>query len=183
MTDTNNYKPIFDRVEATLTRLWAETGSKEEAQHSMDAAQRAETRHFSDADYFRIMVHVAFYSGFKAVTVDAKLARIDAHFPDYESVAAYGPQEVTTIMADSGMIRHRRKIQACIDNASEFKLIVKEHGTFQAYVESFFPKASFEGVIELRIVKKGSEEALQLFEQDHVVPFPHRHWHACFKTR
>jgi DNA-3-methyladenine glycosylase I len=48
------------------------------------------------------------------------------------------------------MIRHKGKIQASVDNAQAFKAVVDQYGSFQKYVDSFSPKASFENLMRLR---------------------------------
>lgn len=41
------------------------------------------------------------------------------------------------MLRDPNMIRHRRKIEACIANAREFDALLKQHGSFSKYLESF----------------------------------------------
>ncbi len=48
------------------------------------------------------------------------------------------------------MIRNKRKVEACIKNAVAFKSIVSEHGSFQTYIDSFSPTASFENLMLLK---------------------------------
>ena len=47
-------------------------------------------------------------------------------------------------------IRNRRKVEACVRNAQVFKNIVSEYGSFQAYIDSFAPAASFENLMLLK---------------------------------
>jgi hypothetical protein len=54
------------------------------------------------------------------------------------------------MMTDKGMIRNERKIQGCIDNAREFRDIVREKGSFQQYIDSQEPRASFDNLMKLR---------------------------------
>jgi len=48
------------------------------------------------------------------------------------------------------MIRNRRKIKACIENAKAFQTIIQKHDSFQNYIESFNPRESFENLIILK---------------------------------
>src|ERR1700737_565287 len=49
---------------------------------------------------------------------------------DPAMVARYGPRKVKTLLADSGIIRNRLKIEAAIQNADAFRVVQKEFGTF-----------------------------------------------------
>jgi DNA-3-methyladenine glycosylase I len=56
---------------------------------------------------------------------------------DPEAVARFGPPDVERLLADAGIIRNRKKIEAAIGNARVFLSIVEEHGSFDAYVWPF----------------------------------------------
>lgn len=58
---------------------------------------------------------------------------------DAEKVAAFTPVDEERLMADTGIIRNRLKINATIKNASLFLAIQKEYGSFYRYIRSFFP--------------------------------------------
>jgi DNA-3-methyladenine glycosylase I len=61
----------------------------------------------------------AFQSGLSWLTILRKREGFRAAFDgfDLEKVAAYGPPEVERLMADAGIVRNRRKIDATIANA------------------------------------------------------------------
>lgn len=82
--------------------------------------------------------------------VAAKLDLIRQYFSNYETVAGYDKSKADAILSDTEMIRNRRKVQACIESAKVFKSIVSEHGSFQAYIDSFSPTASFENLMLLK---------------------------------
>src|SRR5271154_4098442 len=42
---------------------------------------------------------------------------------DIDTVAAYGPEDVARLLADSGIIRNRLKVEAAIDNAKRLQKI------------------------------------------------------------
>ena len=58
------------------------------------------------------------------------------HF-DVHKVAAYDQQKVEALMADSGIIRNRLKIEASVNNARRFLEIVDEFGSFDHYIWQF----------------------------------------------
>ncbi len=58
------------------------------------------------------------------------------HF-DVRTVAAYGPNKIAELLADPGIIRNRRKIEAAVQNAQAFLQVQQESGSFDAYVWQF----------------------------------------------
>jgi DNA-3-methyladenine glycosylase I len=150
MSETTDYQTIFNGVESTLIRIACERGRDEELRRTLDESKTVANKNFTDADYFRTLVLVAFYAGFKAETVTGSLRVIEKYFGDYETVTGYGPDAFAQMMADSKMIKNRRKIAACIKNAQTFKSLVNSCGSFQKYVDSFNPKTSFDNLMDLR---------------------------------
>ena len=63
------------------------------------------------------------------------LARRDAFRRAFEgwnidAVAAMGPERVESMLQDPSIIRNRRKIEACIENARIIQGLQREHGSF-----------------------------------------------------
>ena len=58
------------------------------------------------------------------------------HF-DIDAVAAYGESDIERIMQTEGMLKHRPKIEAIINNAAAFKRIQSEFGSFCNYIWGF----------------------------------------------
>lgn len=56
---------------------------------------------------------------------------------DPNKVARFGPARVERLLADSGIIRNRRKIEAAIQNARAFLAVVDEFGSFDRYIWRF----------------------------------------------
>ncbi|MCF2621180.1 DNA-3-methyladenine glycosylase I [Collinsella tanakaei] len=56
---------------------------------------------------------------------------------DFDTVAAFGSEDVERILATPGMIRSRRKIEAIINNACCFQRVRAEFGSFDAYLWGF----------------------------------------------
>lgn len=53
------------------------------------------------------------------------------------AVADYDDAKIEDLLANQGIVRNRRKIQAAIDNARAFLKIQKEFGSFDAYIWRF----------------------------------------------
>jgi DNA-3-methyladenine glycosylase I len=69
-------------------------------------------------------------------------------FDDFniDKVARYTDKKKEKLMQDAGIIRNRLKIEATIDNAKRIKVIQKEHGSFQNWLDAQHPKTKEEWV-------------------------------------
>jgi len=56
---------------------------------------------------------------------------------DAEKIAQYMENEVERLMNDSGIVRHRLKINGTISNAQKFLEIQEKHGSFDGYIWKF----------------------------------------------
>jgi len=56
---------------------------------------------------------------------------------DPEKIARFTPARVEKLLADPGIIRNRRKIEAAIKNARAFLDVVEEAGSFDSYIWGF----------------------------------------------
>jgi len=52
-------------------------------------------------------------------------------------VANYAPEKIEALMANAGIVRNRRKIEAAVGNARAFLQVQAEYGTFDAYLWKF----------------------------------------------
>ncbi|MER2492821.1 DNA-3-methyladenine glycosylase I [Catenovulum sediminis] len=94
-----------------------------------------------DIRLFEKITLESFQSGLSWRTILAKRENFRAVFAgfDYNKVAAFGENDIMRLLADSGIVRHRKKIEAAINNAQQAKLIVKEYGSLAAYFWRFEP--------------------------------------------
>lgn len=144
------YKQVFEKAEQTLLAYGSQRVPLNELRDRLDEFKTFENRKLSDADFFSMLVGIVFYSGFKAATVTARMPVIRGHFPDHHTVASYTELDIAGILRDPGMIRNRRKIEGCVNNAKSFVTIIKKHGSFQQYINSFKPKESGEKLMRLK---------------------------------
>ena len=56
---------------------------------------------------------------------------------DAEKIAAYGPDRITALLANEGIIRNRAKVEATIANARAFLRLRDEPGGFSGFLWSF----------------------------------------------
>jgi DNA-3-methyladenine glycosylase I len=150
MNEQIDYQTIFSNIESSLLRMAEHNGSGKMLRQDLEWSKAVATTTLSDANYFQILIHIIFYAGFRGETVTNKLPVIDHWFPDYATVARYGTDELSKMLADEGMIKHQGKISACIENARTFETIVQRHQSFQLYVDSFNPRRSWGDLVRLR---------------------------------
>ncbi len=84
-----------------------------------------------------------FQSGLSWLTILRKrdsFRRAFARF-DIAQIARYTKRDVTRLLRDASIIRHRGKIESTINNARRALELVDEHGSFAAYAWSFVPPA------------------------------------------
>jgi DNA-3-methyladenine glycosylase I len=89
--------------------------------------------------HFEMLVLEGFQAGLSWLTILRKRENFRAAFDQFDpkKVAAYGPKKIETLMADAGIVRNRRKIEAAVKNARAFLAIQKEFGSFDRYLWSF----------------------------------------------
>ena len=83
-----------------------------------------------------------FQSGLSWRTILTKRENFRAAFAgfDIDRVAAFGEADVERLLQDAGIVRHRGKIEAVINNAARAQALVREAGSLAAYVWSFEPQ-------------------------------------------
>lgn len=139
---------IFQRVYRTL--YTHSDYSEKEFEEKFRPFKDYENRIMSDDDYYRLLVDIIFYSGFRAATVDKYLERIHMHFPNYQVVSRYSLAEIEKIKIDPNMIKNRLKIDACVQNAKKVIEIADKYGSIKAYIESFNPNSSDDALFNLK---------------------------------
>lgn len=93
----------------------------------------------TDAAYLEEMSKAVFRSGFSWQVVEDKWPNFKSAFDDFdvEKVAAYDERDVDRLLADEGIVRNGRKIEATINNARALEQVTEEYGSFQGYLRSF----------------------------------------------
>jgi len=82
-----------------------------------------------------------FQSGLSWLTILRKREAFRAAFAGFRPaiVAAFGPADVDRLLADPGIVRNRRKIEAAIANAGRALDLVEHEGSLAAFLWSFRP--------------------------------------------
>ena len=82
-----------------------------------------------------------FQSGLSWLTILRKRENFRAAFAGFEleKVARFNDKDVQRLMADAGIVRHRGKIEATINNAARALEIIEETGSLSKHFWSFAP--------------------------------------------
>ena len=85
-----------------------------------------------------------FQSGLSWLTILRKRDNFRHAFDGFDprKVAGFDDADVERLMADAGIVRHRGKIAATINNARRYLDLVDESGSLAAYLWSFEPDPS-----------------------------------------
>ncbi len=96
----------------------------------------------NDFRLFEKLCLEGFQSGLSWRTILSKRENFRKAFHnfDFNKVAKFTKKDVNRLLKDEGIIRHRGKIEAAINNAKMAQLIVKEHKSLAKYIWSFEPK-------------------------------------------
>jgi DNA-3-methyladenine glycosylase I len=92
----------------------------------------------TDSGYFAVLAQATFQAGFSWEVVRNKWPSFVKAFDgfDIDKVARYGPDDIDRLLADKGIVRNGRKIEAVIHNASVMRRLINEHGSFHAYLRT-----------------------------------------------
>lgn len=88
---------------------------------------------------FEFLVLEGAQAGLSWLTILRKRENYRLAFDGFDPVkiAAYDQHKMQELLADAGIVRNRRKIEATIQNAKAFLAIQREFGSFDAYVWRF----------------------------------------------
>lgn len=60
---------------------------------------------------------------------------------DVDRVAAFNEGDVQRLLADPGIVRNRRKVEAAIENARRLQALRHSHGSFAAWLDAHHPRS------------------------------------------
>ena len=94
-----------------------------------------------DRRLFEKLCLEGFQSGLSWLTILRKRDAFRRAFASFDPavVARFGARDVTRLLGDAGIIRHRGKIESTINNAARALEIIAERGSLATYVWSFVP--------------------------------------------
>ena len=110
-----------------------------------------------DQRLFEKLALEGFQSGLSWRTILAKRENFRAAFHefDFDRVARFGARDVKRLLADAGIVRHRGKIEAVINNAQRARELVKKEGSLAAFIWRYEPDAT--GLAKAQTVSTSAE--------------------------
>jgi DNA-3-methyladenine glycosylase I len=95
-----------------------------------------------DVQLFEKLSLEGFQSGLSWLTILRKREGFRSAFRrfDFEQIARFGERDITRLLADPGIVCHRGKIEAVINNARRAIELVEAEGSLAAYVWQFQPE-------------------------------------------
>ena len=101
---------------------------------------------FPVGDDFRLFEKLSlegFQSGLSWRTILAKRENFRAAFHDFDfnRIARFTERDVTRLLKDEGIVRHRGKIEAVIHNARQARELAERQGSLAAFIWGFEPAA------------------------------------------
>jgi DNA-3-methyladenine glycosylase I len=117
--------------------FWADSAAEYRAYHDTEWG-------FPVADDVRLFEKLSlegFQAGLSWLTILRKRESFRAAFAGFEfrEVAGFGERDIARLLDDAGIVRHRGKIEAVINNASRALELVAAEGSIAHYVWQFEP--------------------------------------------
>ena len=92
-----------------------------------------------DRAYYEMMTWFVFGAGLNWRVLRSKWPNFHKAFKSFNptAVARFNDDDIDRLLADTGIIRHGRKITSAIENAREMKTIAKEHGGMTPWIRGY----------------------------------------------
>lgn len=113
----------------------------------------------SDVRLFEKLALEGFQAGLSWLTILRKREHFRSAFAgfDPERVARFGARDVTRLLADAGIVRHRGKIEATISNARAYLELREAEGSLASFVWRYAPPTSVRVRRKADVVSESAE--------------------------
>ncbi|MDN4076117.1 DNA-3-methyladenine glycosylase I [Fictibacillus terranigra] len=120
-------------MEETIRCKWSRDSELLTAYHDEEWGQPAK----EDTKLFECLTLEMFQAGLSWRTILHKRENFRKAFCQFhiEEVMAFTEEDIERLLQNEGIVRHRRKIEATIDNAQRCNALIKEHGSLLAFFE------------------------------------------------
>lgn len=94
---------------------------------------------YDDKILFEFLLLESFQAGLSWLTILKRRENFKKAFDnfDYKKIAKYTQKKIEKLYQDEGIIRHKLKINAAVNNANAFMKIQEEFGSFSDYIWRF----------------------------------------------
>ncbi|MGY3766736.1 DNA-3-methyladenine glycosylase I [Vagococcus vulneris] len=114
---------------------WAENNLSEQHYHDTEWGRPVH----DDTILFEYLILESMQAGLSWSTILKKretLTKAYSHW-DYQKISDYNEQDVTRLLNNPGVIRHKLKIKSAITNAQAFMIVQREFSSFDSYLWGF----------------------------------------------
>ena len=110
-----------------------------------------------DEQLFEKLSLEGFQSGLSWRTILMKRDNFRAAFKEFDldKVSRFAARDVKRLLGDAGIVRHRGKIEAVINNAKRARELIATEGSLAAYVWKFAPSKEGSVVLSRDLKKRG----------------------------
>jgi DNA-3-methyladenine glycosylase I len=123
---------------------WADSAREYRAYHDTEWGFPVD----DDVRLFEKLSLEGFQAGLSWLTILRKREAFRRAFAgfDFQRIARFGERDVTRLLSDAGIVRHRGKIEAVINNARRAVELVEAEGSLARYTWRFEPDARGDGL-------------------------------------
>lgn len=128
---------LFSDADDKPKCFWCAGHDDYEAYHDDEWGQPVD----NDIRLFEKLCLEGFQAGLSWLTILRKRENFRKAFKgfDFKKVARFGEKDVERLLQDAGIVRHRGKIEATINNAKRALEMVKEEGSIAAFIWRYEP--------------------------------------------
>ena len=121
-----------------------------------------------DVRLFEKLSLEGFQAGLSWLTILRKREAFRAAFAgfDFNTVAGFGDDDVVRLLGDVGIVRHRGKIEAVINNAQRAVELVAAEGSLAHYIWSYVPERRTAGLDRAALAELAHTEDSQALAKD-----------------
>ncbi|MCM3733992.1 DNA-3-methyladenine glycosylase I [Fictibacillus nanhaiensis] len=112
---------------------WSEESELLQHYHDKEWGKKAA----GNSKLFECLTLELFQSGLSWRTILHKRENFRKAFAGFEieKVKQFKEEDIERLVADAGIVRHRKKIEATIENANRIDELVKQYGNFDAFLD------------------------------------------------
>jgi DNA-3-methyladenine glycosylase I len=143
---------------------WADSAPEYRAYHDTEWGFPVD----DDIRLFEKLSLEGFQAGLSWLTILRKRPAFRQAFAgfDYERVATFDERDVARLLDDAGIIRHRGKIEATINNAGRAVELAESEGSLAHYVWSFEPAADTGGLDRAALAERSQTDESKTLAKD-----------------
>jgi DNA-3-methyladenine glycosylase I len=112
---------------------WSDESELLQHYHDQEWGKKAE----GNNKLFECLTLELFQSGLSWRTILHKRENFRKAFASFEveKVKNFGEEDIARLLEDAGIVRHRKKIEATVENARRLDQLIQQYGSFDAFLD------------------------------------------------